>query len=88
MSKMAHSVGGFALIALAWIGYDTAVGATHTEANLLWLSVLYAIVPTVAFAVGLYLCWTWPLTPEKHTRLQRLMEIRQARFKKAAAARV
>jgi len=88
MSKLAHSVGGFALIALAWVGYDTAVGAIHSPSSLLWLSVLYAIVPTAAFAIGLYLCWTWPLTRERHDRLQHLIEIRQARFRKSAAARV
>ena len=87
-SKLAQSVGGFALIALAWVGYSTSIGATHSPVELRWLAVLYAIVPTIAFAAALYLCWTWPLTRERHARLQHLLEIRQARSKRRAEARV
>jgi GPH family glycoside/pentoside/hexuronide:cation symporter len=77
MSKLALSLGGFALIVLAWVGYDTSRGAVHGAGALEWLAFLYAIVPTVAFMLGLYLCWTWPLTGERHARLQRLLEQRQ-----------
>jgi len=37
---------------------------------------------------GLYLCWTWPLTRSKHAKLQRLLETRQNRLKRAAAVSV
>jgi Na+/melibiose symporter-like transporter len=77
MSKLALSVGGLALIVLAWVGYDTSRGATHDAGALEWLAFLYAIVPTLAFMLGLYLCWTWPLTRERHARLQLLLERRQ-----------
>jgi glycoside/pentoside/hexuronide:cation symporter, GPH family len=77
MSKLALSVGGLALIVLAWVGYDTSRGATHDAGALEWLAFLYAIVPTLAFMLGLYLCWTWPLTRERHARLQVLLERRQ-----------
>jgi len=88
MSKLALSVGGLALIALAWVGYDTGKGAVHDEHALTWLAILYAIVPTVSFMFGLYLCWTWPLTRTKHARLQRLLETRQNRLKRAAPVSV
>jgi Na+/melibiose symporter-like transporter len=88
MTKLAHSVGGFALVALSWVGYDTTVGASHSAQSLEWLAILYAIVPTVAFAFGLYLCWTWPLTQRKQERLRRLIEIRQTRHKGLAIQRV
>lgn len=84
MSKVAHSIGGTSLIALAIVGYDTAVNATNGPTELLWLGVLYAIVPTVLFSAALYLCWTWPLTSDKHAQLQRLLERREDR--RAAAA--
>jgi GPH family glycoside/pentoside/hexuronide:cation symporter len=84
MSKLALSVGGLALIALSWVGYDTHQGALHDEHALTWLAILYAIVPTVSFMFGLYLCWTWPLTRTKHERLQRLLETRQNRLKRSA----
>jgi Na+/melibiose symporter-like transporter len=79
MTKMAHSVGGFSLIALAMVGYDTSVGATNSETNLLWLGVLYALVPTALFAFALFLTWSWPLSSDKHAQLQRLLERKQAR---------
>jgi glycoside/pentoside/hexuronide:cation symporter, GPH family len=84
MAKLALSVGGVALIALSWVGYDTGQGAVHDADALQWLAILYAIVPTVAFMFGLYLCWTWPLTRAKHTKLQHLLEKRQNRLKAAA----
>jgi glycoside/pentoside/hexuronide:cation symporter, GPH family len=88
MSKLALSLGGLALIALSWVGYDTGKGAVHDEHALTWLAILYAIVPTVSFMFGLYLCWTWPLTRTKHARLQRLLETRQNRLKRTAVVSV
>ncbi len=79
MSKVALSIGGTSLIALSLVGYDTTIGAAHGPVELLWLGTLYAIVPTVLFALALYLCWTWPLTSSKHAQLQRLLEAREAR---------
>ncbi len=88
MTKLAHSVGGFSLIALAWVGYQTLPGAVNGQEQLEWLAILYAIVPTVSFAFGLYLCWTWPLTDTKHAKLQRLLSVRQDRMKRSASARL
>lgn len=79
MTKVAHSIGGTSLIALAVVGYNTSVGATNGPTELLLLGVLYAIVPTVLFSLALYLCWTWPLTSDKHAQLQRLLETKEAR---------
>jgi Na+/melibiose symporter-like transporter len=84
MTKVAQSIGGTSLIALSFIGYNTAIGATNGPTELLWLGTLYAIVPTVLFCLALYLCWTWPLTSVKHAQLQRLLEIREGRRMKAA----
>ncbi|MEJ2088874.1 MAG: MFS transporter [Gammaproteobacteria bacterium] len=86
MTKLAHSIGGTSLIALALVGYDTAIGAAHGPTELLWLGVLYAMVPTALFCLALYLCWTWPLTSSKHAQLQRLLEAREARRLTAEAA--
>lgn len=86
MTKLAHSIGGTSLIALSLVGYDTAIGASHGGLELLWLGVLYAMVPTALFCLALYLCWTWPLTASKHAQLQRLLEAREARRLTAEAA--
>lgn len=79
MTKLAYSVGGFSLVALALVGYDTSIGSTHGATERLWLGVLYAIVPTLSFSLALYLCWTWPLNARRHARLQTLLERRNAR---------
>ncbi len=79
MTKTAQSFSGPALIALALVGYDTSIGATNTAGNLLWLGVLYAIVPTVCFCFALYLCWSWPLTAAKHAQLRGLLARREQR---------
>jgi Na+/melibiose symporter-like transporter len=85
-TKLASSIGGFSLVALAMVGYNTAIDAVNTPDKLVWLGVLYAIVPTVLFAFALFLTWTWPLSSTKHAQLQRLLERRQARAAAADAA--
>jgi Na+/melibiose symporter-like transporter len=86
MTKLAHSIGGTSLIALSFVGYNTAMNAINGPTELLWLGVLYAIVPTALFSFALYLCWTWPLTSTKHAQLQRLLEERETRRTGADAA--
>jgi Na+/melibiose symporter-like transporter len=83
VSKLAHSVGGAALVILAVVGYDTALGAVNGPVELGWLAILYAIVPTVALAAALYLCWTWPLTANRHAQLQRILAKRSTRMSAA-----
>jgi glycoside/pentoside/hexuronide:cation symporter, GPH family len=80
ISKVALSVGGTALVLLALVGYDTALGAVHGPTELLWLAILYAIVPTVALLAALHLCWTWPLTAVRHDKLRRILEKRSVRL--------
>jgi glycoside/pentoside/hexuronide:cation symporter, GPH family len=84
ISKVALSVGGTALVLLAFVGYDTSLGAVHGPTELLWLAIFYAIVPTVALLGALYLCWTWPLTATRHAKLRRILEKRSARFEAAS----
>jgi glycoside/pentoside/hexuronide:cation symporter, GPH family len=80
ISKVALSVGGTALVFLALVGYDTALGAVNGPTELLWLAVLYAIVPTVALLAALHLCWTWPLTAIRHDKLRRILEKRSLKL--------
>jgi glycoside/pentoside/hexuronide:cation symporter, GPH family len=87
ISKVALSVGGTALIFLAVVGYDTALGAVNGPTELLWLAILYAIVPTVALLAALHLCWTWPLTATRHDKLRRILERRSARLAAGGSGR-
>lgn len=86
MTKLAQSIGGFSLVALSIVGYQTASNAVNTPFQLTVLGVLYAIVPTLAFLVALYLSWTWPLTGDRHARLQSLLERRNARLAARASS--
>lgn len=91
MTKVAASFGGLSLPILALVGYNAvrdAEGQLHNgPTELLWLGILYAIVPTLLFGAALLLSWTWPLTGERHARIQRLLERRNARLRAQAAAR-
>lgn len=86
MTKVAGSFGGLSLPILALVGYTAMAGpeAQNGPTEIMWLGVLYAIVPTVMFAAALSLCWTWPLTDARHRRIQRLLERRNARLRAKA----
>ncbi|MBU4319339.1 MAG: MFS transporter [Proteobacteria bacterium] len=88
MAKIGYSFGGLSLPILAWVGYEAARNPVvpNTPAEIQWLGVLYAIVPTCLFMVALYLCWTWPLTSQRHARLQILLEKKNARLRARALA--
>ena len=80
MTKCAASFGGLSLPLLGLVGYSVAKDAVNGPSELMWLGILYAIVPTLLFIWALYLCVTWPLTARLHQRLQRLVERKQARY--------
>ena len=80
MTKCAASFGGLSLPILGLVGYSVAADVVNGPTELLWLGILYAIVPTALFVVAFYLCVTWPLTAHLHKRLQRLVARKQARY--------
>lgn len=86
VTKCAMSFGGLSLPLLALVGYDASPEVTNGPGELIWLGVMYAIVPTVTFLGALYLCWTWPLTGERHARIQALIRRRNQRLKAVADA--
>lgn len=82
MTKIGASLGMLSLPILSLVGYQAMRGPEvhNGPTEILWLGILYAIVPTVLFAFAFYLSWTWPLTGERHARIQRLLERRNARL--------
>ena len=52
MTKCAASFGGLSLPILGLVGYQVARGATNGPTELLWLGILYAIVPTILFGLA------------------------------------
>tara|TARA_R110002073_G_scaffold26735_2_gene87333 strand:- start:1668 stop:3065 length:1398 start_codon:yes stop_codon:yes gene_type:complete len=84
VTKCAVSFGGLSLPILGYLGYQATRGVINGPEELMWLGVLYAIVPTVLFIVALYLCVTWPLTATLHAKVQRIVEKRLSRRAVAA----
>jgi Na+/melibiose symporter-like transporter len=82
MTKCAASFGGLSLPILGFVGYSVARNVTNGPTELMWLGILYAIVPTLMFVVAFYLCVTWPLDAKLHQRLERLVARKQARYSK------
>ena len=82
MTKIGYSVGGISLPILAWVGYNASRGpqVQNGPTEIMWLGILYAVIPTCMFCVALYLSWKWPLTAERHSRLQKLLENRNKRL--------
>lgn len=79
MTKCAASFGGLSLPILALVGYQTDPGLTNGPDQLMWLGILYAIVPTSVFIIALYLSVTWPLNADVHSKVQRIVAKRYAR---------
>lgn len=80
MTKCAASFAGLSLPLLAWVGYDATPTGVNGPRELLWLGILYALVPTSVFGLALYLSWTWPLTSERHARLRAALVRRETRL--------
>ena len=69
MTKCAASFGGLSLPLLALAGYSATSGMQNDDTALLWLGILYALVPTMLFAFAFWLTWTWPLSAARHARM-------------------
>ena len=79
VTKSAASFGGLSLPILAALGYSAIAGAENTPDELLWLGLLYGLVPTVVFVFAFYLRITWPLTDKLHEKVVRIVKKRYAR---------
>ncbi len=79
VTKCAASFGGLSLPILAFVGYSAVAGASNSADQLMWLGVLYGVVPTAVFVFAFYLCITWPLTDKLHAKVERIVEKRVAR---------
>ncbi len=87
MTKCAASVGGLSLPILGLVGYSAVARVDNGPSELMWLGILYAIVPTVLFIVALYLSVTWPLNATMHSRVEKLVRRKQARLADTSSAK-
>ncbi len=91
ITKFANASGtGASLILLGWVGYVATRGSAAERAingpsEILWLAILYAIVPTMFFAAAFFLAWTYPLTQARHRRLEAAINRRRERLARRSA---
>ena len=79
-TKMAASIGGLSLPLLALASYSTVSGAVNSPDQLRWLGIIYAVVPSLMFALAFYFTFTWPLSAKRHARIQSRLEKRNQRI--------
>ena len=79
VTKCAASFGGLSLPILAFVGYSTAPEVVNGATELMWLGILYGVIPTVVYVVAFYLCITWPLNDEVHAKVVRILGKRYER---------
>jgi Na+/melibiose symporter-like transporter len=86
VTKISGAAGtGLSLIVAGWVGYRAtkggdAAGLLNGPSELLWLGVLYAIVPTALFLLAFYFAWDYPLTQARHQRLEFAIQRRTKRL--------
>ncbi len=80
--KIAIAFGtGVSLNIVGLLGFDPSGGvAASSDLGVLSLRLVYCLGPIVFYGLALKLIWNYPLTPERHARLQARLERRQARW--------
>jgi Na+/melibiose symporter-like transporter len=84
LKKGANALGGaIGLAAAAFVGFDALADpnlagtpAGNSESTLLWLAVLYSIVPAGFKFIALPFIWNYPLTEERQKRIRERLERR------------
>ncbi|MBO6557189.1 MAG: hypothetical protein JJ934_11030 [Pseudomonadales bacterium] len=64
---------------LAYIGCSTLPDVQNGPTELMWVGVLYGIVPTAVFVVAFFLCVTRPLSETMHEKVEQILGKRYAR---------
>ncbi|MBT4521612.1 MAG: MFS transporter [Halieaceae bacterium] len=79
--KIAIAFGtGASLIIVGWLGFDAQKGvAGSTEIGVQSLRMVYCLGPVVFYGMAMKLIWNYPLTPQRHARLRRNLDRREAR---------
>jgi Na+/melibiose symporter-like transporter len=81
VTKCAASFGGLSLPILALVHYSTDAAVPNGPDELMWLGILYGVVPTAVFVFAFYLCVTWPLNANMHRKVERILGTRYRRQK-------
>ncbi len=69
-----------------WFGFDSLadpLNTTNTAASLLWLAILYSVVPALFKLVATPLLWTYPLTEQRVAEIQEEIRLKNEALKPA-----
>lgn len=78
--KLALAMGPFiALSTLGLLGFDSKPGIVHDPQQIWALKIVYALSTAVFFTIAAAVAWRYPITEERHLRLRKVLERRQAR---------
>lgn len=71
---LATTISGFVLV---WIGFDQALGGGQSETTILWMRILYAILPGVGLAFAFWLIFRFPLDETRMAEIRTELEARR-----------
>jgi Na+/melibiose symporter-like transporter len=78
--KLAMAIGlGLSLGLLALVGFD-ATQVVHTDGQLMALRLLYIIGPVLLYMVAFAVAWNYPLTSDRHERINQWIQRRNVRL--------
>ena len=84
-AKMSAAVGGWiSLNVLGLIGFVPQLGSENASEHMLGLRLLFTVPPSILFFTAAAIVWNYPITAERHARLRKTVERRNARRLKAA----
>lgn len=72
--SLATTVSGFVLV---WIGFDQALGCGQNETTLLYMRVLYAVLPALGLAFAGCLIFRYPLDEARMSEIREKLEARR-----------
>ncbi|MCG8434749.1 MAG: MFS transporter [Gammaproteobacteria bacterium] len=85
--------GAVGLAAVAWFGFDATLDSSlagtpegNSAEALMWLALLYSIIPAALNFIALPLLWRYPLTAARHARLRERIDRRAAKDAQPSAA--
>jgi GPH family glycoside/pentoside/hexuronide:cation symporter len=90
--KKAAAAGGsaIALIAVAFVGFDPTADASlggtsagNSDSSLLWLALMYSIIPAAFKFIALPFIWHYPLTEKRQRKIRERIERRGVLLHKA-----
>jgi Na+/melibiose symporter-like transporter len=73
-SKLGYAASVLTFTALQFAGFDPARGGANSAASLIWLQILFAVLPALCLMAAALVLRGYPLTQERHTEIRAALE--------------